>query len=190
MAPLTAPQPGPGVGRSAAVPGAKAVSLGLRTRVSSRCMFFLPVLKTVTASEKYPGGPGWESASAAFTQGGSRGPASGGGGRGTGSAEEGTERERREKGGSPGAEQRANADAEPRGAPSASGPLPPAGGGAASPPAAPAPGAGQGRQGQGGVPARAARLNRSPRAVRPGRAPSDPWKCPRLGSGRRPSGGP
>ena len=36
--------------------------------------FSTSVLKTVTASEKYPGGPGWERASAAFAWGGSPGP--------------------------------------------------------------------------------------------------------------------
>lgn len=90
---LTARQPGLGQRRPRRCPRAGAVSLGLKKRISSRCMFFLPVLKTVTASEKYPGGPGWESASAAFAQGESPGP--GRRGRGTGSAEEGTEGERR-----------------------------------------------------------------------------------------------
>lgn len=83
-------------------------------------VFSPSVLKTVTASEKYLGGPGWESASAAFAWGGSPGP--GQRGRETRSAEEGTKERRGSPGAWPpggtgrsrGAGQRANAGAEPR----------------------------------------------------------------------------
>lgn len=62
--------------------------------------------------------------------------------------------------------------------------------GRGDPLAAGAPRAEHGRRGQGGVPARAADLSGSPRAARPGRAPSEPGKCPHRGSGRRLPRGP
>lgn len=65
---LTVPQHGLEAGQPAAVPAGGG---SFAWTEDARCLFFLSVLKTVTASEKYPGGPGWESASASFAQGGS-----------------------------------------------------------------------------------------------------------------------
>lgn len=93
-----------------------------------RARFFSLFLKTVTASQKYPGGPGWEGASAAFAWRGSLARSAGVEDRG---AEAGTEREKREKGRSTGVGQWANGPETPESAERADRPSPGAGGRAA-----------------------------------------------------------
>lgn len=102
----------------------------------------------------------------------------------------GTERERREEGGSPARGRGRTRAPRPREGRARADRLRVPAAGPREPLAAGAPRAEHGRRGQGGVPARAADLSGSPRAARPGRARSEPGKCPHRGSGRRLPRGP